>query len=323
MIKKTVLFAAILIGSSADLHAEDASIFEFYAQSYSTKTHVHFVLMDPQGRRLGMNPIGGRQFDEIPGAEGGYGTDSIGDDMTGEPGNERAGCTVSPVIQGTYTITLYGTANTRFSLGLLARNAAGQDVGPGPQQLIEGIITAGTTYQFILPYDPISSVPMPVIKQVDFETLRQELMASFNLRQLGDDHFVSNLTRMLDLAEKLSKTCEKHPAKRGCSPAAAVLELFITRLELANKKCEGPSGCDEEREWSSFRGLHGKDTEFKEFFSDWDKDEWHRWKKNCKRFVSDQALSVLKPDAQILIAGMQSEDTHDPHRKKPEKTGKH
>ena len=120
--------------------------------------------------------------------------------------------------------------------------------------------------------------------------------------------FVASLTRNMDLAERLSGLCGKRKAKKDkCEPAVNVLKLFVKRLELANRKCDNPADCDEEREWSAFRKAHGGDNDYKDFFRDWDKDEWHKQKKGSKRFVSDGALKIISEDAGWLIKSLGGE----------------
>jgi hypothetical protein len=125
------------------------------------------------------------------------------------------------------------------------------------------------------------------------------------LGQLGDDKFAESLIKNIDLAEKLSDVCDKRKAKKdNCEPAIAVLKLFIRRLELANRKCGGPDECDEEREWAAFRKEHGKDDDFKDFFREWDRDDWHKHKKSGRRFVTDEALKIIGEDAGWLIKSL-------------------
>ncbi|MBI5743261.1 MAG: hypothetical protein HY952_01805 [Elusimicrobia bacterium] len=140
-------------------------------------------------------------------------------------------------------------------------------------------------------------------KTVVFNTLRNDVLVARQLNQLGDDKFVGSLTKNIELAEKLAGVCEKHKTSKtkGCKPAANVLKLFVKRLELASRKCDKPDACDEEREWSTFRKEHGREDDYKDFFRDWDRDDWHKHKKQCHRVITDEALKIIKDDAGWLI----------------------
>jgi hypothetical protein len=148
-----------------------------------------------------------------------------------------------------------------------------------------------------------------IVKTVTFDVLRNDVSVARQLNQLGDDKFIRSLAKNIDLAEKLAGVCDKRPRAKDkpCQPAIAVLKLFIRRLELANRKCDNPADCDEEREWAAFRKEHGKDDDYRDFFRDWDRDDWHKWKNKCKRFVSDEALKIIKEDVQWLIKSLGGE----------------
>ncbi|MEW5905433.1 MAG: hypothetical protein AB1734_01490 [Elusimicrobiota bacterium] len=176
----------------------------------------------------------------------------------------------------------------------------------GNTEKFEAYITSGTTQEYVINLDPAPGAPAPVItKAVTFDVLRGDVSTAHKLDQIGDDKFARNLISNIDLAEKLTGVCDKRKAKKAdCEPAIAVLELFIRRLELANRKCGDPADCDEEREWDAFRKEHGKDDDFKEFFRGWDRDDWHKHKKSSKRSVTDEALKIISEDAGWLIKSL-------------------
>jgi hypothetical protein len=131
-----------------------------------------------------------------------------------------------------------------------------------------------------------------------------------SLKQIGDDKFVASLNRVVNLAGRLADKCNKHDKHRkSCAPAVAVLKLFVMRLETANRRCDSknPGGCDEDRDWDDFGKEHRKDHDYDDFFREWDRDDWHKHKKTCKRFVTDEALKIIKEDAQWLIKSLGGE----------------
>ncbi|MBP7796117.1 MAG: hypothetical protein KA059_05005 [Elusimicrobiales bacterium] len=66
-------------------------------------------------------------------------------------------------------------------------------------------------------------------------------------------------------------------------------------------KCKKPADCDEGKEWAIFSKEHIKDKDYKEFFEEWEKDECHKDKKICKRFVTDDSLGIISDDVNWLI----------------------
>ena len=181
-----------------------------------------------------------------------------------------------------------------------------------------GFTVAGQTVTINVDYDPTPGAPAPVItRTVTFDVLRNDVSVAQSLNQLSDDKFARSLVKNIDLAQKLSTTCDKrkHNKDKVCEPAVAVLKLFIKRLEKANQKCDSkkPQACDEDKDWDDFDKEHRKDHDYDDFFREWDRDDWHKDKKKCKRFVTDEALEIIKEDAQWLIKslGGEIEKEHD------------
>lgn len=276
-------------------------------------TMVHFIVSDSQGRKTGFKSLfaypegdlGVKSYREIPNSS--YGLDQVGSldpsVVSAEP--ESATLNMSaPVLKDTYTVQFIGFADCSYSVGMYLRGLNGENVGESI--VYEAYITSGSTQQYSLHLDPTPGAPAPVItKVVNFDVLRDDVFVAQKLTQLGDDTFADSLVKNLDLAEKLSAVCDKRKTRKdNCEPAIAVLKLFIKRLELANRKCDNPADCDEEREWAAFHKEHGKDDAFRDFFRDWDAGDWHRHKKNCKRSVTDEAFKIIGEDVKWLIRSL-------------------
>ncbi|MCX7648022.1 MAG: hypothetical protein N2Z60_05375, partial [Elusimicrobiales bacterium] len=45
--------------------------------------------------------------------------------------------------------------------------------------------------------------------------------------------------------------------------------------------------------------------------SEWDKDEYHKHKKTCKRYITDEALEIIATDINWLIKGFGQEVWND------------
>lgn len=279
-------------------------------------TKVHFIVTDSQGRKTGFKSffrtergtLRVKSYREIP--DSAYGVDQtpsldpsvVPDEPESAPLN-----IFPPVLKDTYTIQFIGFADCSYSVGMYLRSLNGESVGESI--VYETYITSGSIQQYSIHLDPTPGAPAPVMtKTVTFDVLRGDISVAHKLNQLGDDNFTKSLIKNIDLAEKLSAVCDKRKAKKdNCEPAVAVLRLFIKRLELANRKCDNPVDCDEERERDVFRNKYGMDDDFKDFFRDWDKDDWHKHKKTCKRFITDEALKIITKDAQWLIKSLSGE----------------
>lgn len=247
--------------------------------------------------------MGINSFREIPNTS--YGIDQTGSIKPNDPpGPESATLNFfAPISKDTYTITLIGFGDVKYFADLHLTDASGEthDI------LNEDYISSGTTKQYSIHLDPAPGAPAPVItKTITFESLRGDVTVARQLNQLGEERFARSLTGNIDLAEKLSGVCDKrkHRKDKPCQPAIAVLKLAVKRLELANHKCDNPADCDEEREMAAFRKAHGKDRDYDDFFRAWDGDDWHKHKKQSRRFVSDEALKIIREDAQWLIKSL-------------------
>ncbi|MFA6002678.1 MAG: hypothetical protein WC881_01275 [Elusimicrobiota bacterium] len=317
---KPLLLCLSLAGLNTSLYANDnLSDFGFSVNTFSTQPHAQLLVTDSQGRQTGIKSDGAR-VEEIPGS--GYSSDEGPDPLEG-PGYgikiAKFDLVPVPLGVGNYQIAVVGFADTSYELSLDAHDSNGTVSRlTGRHASLKGYILGGTSQQYGIQFDPAPGGVKSVSRIVTFTTLRDSIKSAAKLGQLGDDRFAASLTHMIGLAEKLVRMCGRQHKPAGCMPAVAVLEMFVKRLELANRKCDRPADCDEERDWQAFHAKHGKDAGLRGFFESWDQDEWHRWKKTCQRFVSDEALAVLKADAQTLIDQQRPERPreHEDHGRK-------
>lgn len=324
MKKRTIvaaIFCVLLIRAVGFAEAFDGAI-ELRTFNMTTgyfDTPAEMLITDSQGRRTGYSPSAPfndleqlNMFREIP--NGMYHQDGIGSSSDEDPlGVDDSGLSnfrrlrLQEVEKGTYSLQIIGRETGKYGFDGTFEKTDGSYQSLGEFQ---GFIVQGETTTISIDYDPTPGTPAPVIiKTVTFDALRSDVSVARQLNQLGDEKFARSLTKNIDLAEKLASVCDKrkHGRDKPCQHAIAVLKLFIKRLELANRKCDNPADCDEEREWAAFRKEHGKDHDYRDFFRDWDRDDWHKWKKKCKRFVSDEALKIIREDAQWLIKSLGGE----------------
>jgi hypothetical protein len=294
----------------AVLHADDYSTLNIFAGTDSYDVLAHFVVTDPVGRRTGQVLYPSRaNLKEIPNAK--YIAERLGDEETSSPGTEGVEFWLRPVHIGTYTVTFSGVADTAYTYEVNFYNTDHNDISPDAGKM-EAFISSGAVVEYKVYCAPSSVSPIPnITKTVTFAILHNDVLVAQKLNQLGGDKFVRSLSKTIDLAEKLSAFCDKrkHNKDKGCVPAVAVLKLFVRRLELANHKCDSknPKACDEDKDWDDFGKAHRKDHDYDDFFKDWDRDEWHKHKKTCKRYVSDEALKIISEDTQWLIKSLGGE----------------
>jgi len=305
----------LLMIFSIPVYAEDLGSLYIYAGSsnpdgsYSMKTKIHILVTDPLGRQIGRNPFIHKTFNATPRTN--YSVESVDDNEAGSPGPESIDLEIMQAIGGEYGITVFGIDNAKYSLEIRGNRSIGslEDI-----QTFSSYITSGTTNSYSMRFNPIPGAPAPgITKTVTFDVLRNDVLVAKTLNQLSDDKFIKSLSKTIDLAEKLSVVCDKrkHNKDKGCEPAIAVLKLFIKRLEKANRKCDSknPHACDEDNDWNDFDKEHRKDHDYDDFFKDWDKDDWQKDKKKCKRFITDEALKIIREDAQWLIKSLSSDST--------------
>ena len=286
-----------------------------------TDSPAEILIVDAQGRRTGFlreAPLDGdtllNKVEEIPVSmyiRQGLDAPSDEDPVVVDPrgGASYRVLTISDATSGYYNLKLIGVNNGGYQLEGTFQKTDGDITHLNN---FNGFVLQGETTTISINYDPAPGAPAPVMtKTVTFDTLRNDVSAARQLNQLGDDKFVRGLIKNIDLAEKLAAVCDKRKREKDkpCEPAANVLKLFVKRLELANHKCDvrNPAPCDEEREWTAFRREHGKDHDYDDFFRDWSRDDWHKDKKTCKRFVSDDALKIISGDAGWLIKSLGGE----------------
>jgi len=301
----------ILLFFCMPVYAENSGSLHIYAGSSepegyaSWKTKIHVLVTDPLGRQIGHNPLIPMTFSD-PSRGSGYSVESIDDAESNSPGPESIELVIMQATGGEYGIAVFGIDNAKYSMEIRGRRSTGRQKDI---QTFSSYITSGTTNLYNMHFDPTPGAPAPVItKTVTFDTLGQDLQIAQKLNQLGDDKFVDSLINMVNLAEKLAGKCDKQKKAKKCKPAIAVLNMVIKRLETANRKCDSKTSkaCDEDKDWNDFGKEHRKDHDYDDFFNEWDKDGWHKHKKTCKRFVSDEAFKIIKEDAQWLIKSLGS-----------------
>jgi hypothetical protein len=199
----------------------------------SAGVRVQFIVTDPLGRRTGedprgvSNPMQGRKFNEIPGAN--YSTSSVGDSPLEdyEPSPEdlqfEFGYKIkSPENDGTYSIETIGTELGIYSLSIDVWPRRGSTLQSFRQQ-IKGLTDKNHVTTFRFSYGGVVGTPITFEKTVVQQTLRQDLDNSFKLKLLGEQGFYKELSNSLD-------SYEKHLSKKDTLKAVKEVEKFQDRI---------------------------------------------------------------------------------------------
>jgi hypothetical protein len=246
---------------------------------------VHFVVIDPQGRKTGVDPRGvrkpwiGRAISEIPGAN--YSTSGVGDNPTinqleqSDNSHEFLYGLRSPENDGVYQIECIGWKPVRYSLYV--------DVTPDDTSSMQpfraikrGLIDKNEVVKYTFEYYGRPEATVRFEELVTETTLRQDLDNSYKLKLLGDKGFYGELLNILD-------NYEKHLSKKNASDATKELQKFQGKMTEEYKD-----------------GTRSRD----------------------KRFVTADALQILSYDVKYLIDHLLEKSKHgreDDKDKKPKK----
>ncbi len=270
-----VLSILPLILLAVNSHGQGLS---FDLTTFSSSTYARLLVTDSLGRRAGTTTPGNEdQFLEIPGSSAGL--ERIDPEENGW-GQEGYQLYINNAASGVYTLSVLGISTTGYLLTIHA-TATNGTLNPGATEYV-GFIAQGATRIYQLTYSPTSGAPVAVKSAVSFASLRQSLQAAFQADQIGDAKFVAKLDKILAEGEKaLSRRGGKDKHDGGKEEAVAKLREFIKELEKA---------ADSGDKHGNLRHEHGKDG---------------------KRFISAQALSSLRADAQALIDQLEPHHHHD------------
>ncbi|MGC8729109.1 MAG: hypothetical protein ACP5SD_07565 [Elusimicrobiales bacterium] len=320
------------------LNAKDNSKLVINVGSGNNPANIQFVIKDFYNRKTGFKAFvydedgdeAIKSFKEIPYSN--YFSDSYGilDPKSNEligSGPETLSGEIRHVLKGYYTIILTGFSNTTYFLEIHLYDLYGNKITNSLKNTYHFFISSGSYQELNLFLDPTPGAPPPILtKVVTFQTIKEDIEVAYKLNQIGDDKFAKSLLSMINIAEKYYNRCEKmkdkDKLKKQCyRPVVAILRMMMKRLEVINKlcdnktecksKCKVKTECDEDGVFEEFYNKYRKGAEFKDFFLEWDKDEYHKHKKTCKRYVSDDALEIIATDINWLIKSFGEEVWND------------
>jgi len=311
------------LSSSVTLQLVEAKEYQgkiFVYAGSSLPQGIYILIIDPLGRKIGYDFIEHKICNDVENTN--YSESSIDDFESGTPGPKRVEIEIMKAIKGEYKIEIFGKEPATYGFEMHLVNTS----GIGENKISDySYISSQKPYSYRFYFDPTPGAPPPTLtKVVTFQTLRDDFNVALKLNQIGDEKYVRSLIRMVDIAEMLSNRCINlnDKEKPKCYRASVViLRLIMKRLEVVNRLCNEPKGCltagrqgckaeeecNEEEAFKAFDAKYRKDKDLKEFFEIWDKDEWHKHKKQCKKFVTDEALEIISSEINWLIKGFGEE----------------
>lgn len=203
------------------LRGQESFILEIHASG-----NIDFVLVDPSGRREGINPITRERFRGINNSYGIFSLDSEDPDINQPPSVIEFINSYS--IAGSYSLSIFGHRSTTFSLEIVA---AWKKKGHA-RFVIEGAIDSLQSVEYGMNIK--SSSEASVQKVMTSNVLRQDLDNCYKLGLLEGEPLYTDLRHRVDKYESFLSRSDSVNAKRE-------LEKLEKKLEEVWEKSKGPS----------------------------------------------------------------------------------
>lgn len=140
--------------------ATSASSTDRSALWLDSQTRATVLLIDPKGRRVGLDPETQKPVKEIADARSEI--DFVANRYTGEPQSEayqRIG--LEPAARGTYHVILRGLQGGPYEVNISAQSREGSSE---PSKRLEGLISEGEVKRFQLTFDPAPNSSLSVVE---------------------------------------------------------------------------------------------------------------------------------------------------------------
>ncbi|MBI3580253.1 MAG: hypothetical protein HY089_12690, partial [Ignavibacteriales bacterium] len=213
--------------------------FTVYANGY-----LRMLIVDPQGRKVGYEPSSGNYFTEIPdvgiGAAGIGIIDSAGDAQEDSYEKNPIDAMINDAQDGRYQIIIFGQKPVFFDLNIISDHSGStraNNIGDG------GVIDSGMVFTFEFTYNFNNRGASVILKKVESRELRQDIVASYKLKELGGEKFFKELSKDLDKVEK-------ELSKKDSAKAREKLQEWWKEIEEVRKEMikEGEKDKDKEKE---------------------------------------------------------------------------
>jgi hypothetical protein len=219
--KTIIVFAAIIVCEMAVGQEDHKSI------DIGARGEVEFILIDPSGRREGIDPRSGLRFREINNSYGVFSLDSEDPEIEAPPPVIEF-ITYSP-LRGEYALTVVGVGRSQYSVAITLAWARAS----GAVMKVEGVIDSLQAVKYVIRYD--STKTNSSVKKIVVEgSLRQDLDNCYKLTLLGARQLYDDLSHRVDKYEEYVRENES-------SKARLELEKFSGKLDDVYAKTKGPS----------------------------------------------------------------------------------
>lgn len=206
------LLLGIVMGAviaPGNIHPADVDLSDLIIAAYSGQTYaLTVVLKDPQGRRIGLIGIPSDAepawdisdeffVKEIPNS--GAGVETIDSHVTLDPGEPVLQILVGTPIDGTYTLTVGGTALTAYTVEIHPQDRS--SVPSGQLMKFRGVTTVGATSEYQITYTATPGIANTAVRAATFPSAKQDIDLSFKIGWIKNEGLENSLIMKLQNAE--------------------------------------------------------------------------------------------------------------------------
>jgi hypothetical protein len=120
------------------------------------------LLVDPEGREVGRDPIADTNFTEIPDAS--YGYEGIDDAVSGAPGPQTAIIDMRNPATGRYTLRVIGKESAEYDLSVRGYDC---DMDPSDAEFLDVMIQKGSEHRYLIEYSNGKGSQIEVVRSGD------------------------------------------------------------------------------------------------------------------------------------------------------------
>lgn len=191
--------------------------------------NVEIIVTDPEGRKVGYDPIRDTRFNDIPNAQfgGSGGADTHLDDGTTEEDPEQPtwGLDIDEPIEGQYTVTLIGLKSDRQGVSIAAKHATGPITNTVQAGLVDSLGSLTLLFNYKYAHRDSSSIE----KVVEPGSLLKDIDLSYSMGYFANQGIYNSLKKK---AENAIKKYDKGQANAAINQ----LEAFINAVEAQRGK---------------------------------------------------------------------------------------
>lgn len=206
--------------------------------SVNLASPAELLITDPQGRKLGKDPVSGTSYNEIP--DGSYYLGGIGDpsDESMAFVEESKFIWIPEPLNGNYDIKIIGTDSGQYHLYLDNKDTNGSST----INSFSGITQVGLISGYSLDYTNVPGTPIEIERVVTIPDTIKDVEISYNLGWITKKIVKDILIAKLKVAQQLQEQKEKqlrHKEKYEeimNKVIAKILNLFIKEISFYQKK---------------------------------------------------------------------------------------